>query len=82
MTPFWHDFKIYFYLIIYFSIKKTLIKKKNQKKTQVEQVELMTGMDGARKLVEELRSRAKKLEGEIEKQKVVILEERRRNERL
>ena len=49
-------------------------KKKNQKKIQVEKVELMPGMDGARKLVEELRSRAKELEGEIEKQKIVILE--------
>ena len=51
-----------------------IIKKKNQKKIQVEKVELMPGMDGARKLVEELRSRAKELEGEIEKQKIVILE--------
>ena len=68
--------KFIFYLIIYFSIKKYVNnnKKKNQKKTQVEKVELMTGMDGARKLVEELRSRAKELEGEIEKQKIVILE--------
>jgi predicted RNase H-like nuclease (RuvC/YqgF family) len=40
----------------------------------VEQAELITEMEGSRKFVGELRSRAKELEEEVERQRVVIFE--------
>jgi len=47
---------------------------KHLQQLDVEHAELITGTEGARKLVEELRSSAKELEEEVERQRVVILE--------
>lgn len=47
---------------------------KHLQQLHVEHVELITGTEGARKSVEELRSRAKELKEEVERQRVVILE--------
>ena len=47
---------------------------KHLQQLDVEHAELINGTEGARKLVEELRSSAKELEEEVERQRVVILE--------
>jgi chromosome segregation ATPase len=47
---------------------------KHLQQFHVEQAELITEMEGSRKFVGELRSRAKELEEEVERQRVVIFE--------
>ncbi|XP_070674275.1 protein NETWORKED 4A-like isoform X3 [Malus domestica] len=47
---------------------------KNLQQMQTEHQELLNGAEGARKLVEELTERAKELEEEIQRQRVVIME--------